>query len=362
MYDSIYESYLKYKDILKSGDIDVKNLIDSQALTKNNLILTALGNQSLKDTAQYTAILTKVRESEAYGLDDTITAGGINAEMLKSMNYQLNANTDLSTLSVKALTLLNSHFQDTAEATKTLSTALGKTVDIALSAAQAIKDIQGGSLSTLSPEQKYLAAKTAFETNTDQSKSGELGKAFLTESQGKYASGAGYQTDYNSVMSQLKDIAGMSGDTTADKQLTVLTQIKDILANNQSAIQNGLVNNTPLPTTVTATASQLTDHFTKFANGGITNGPSIAGEGLYREAVIPLPDGRNVPVRVDGSADNKETVAELKEQNQLLRELLVEARAGVRTAAAGHSGTIQAIESTAVDRASFNRVALQMAV
>ena len=48
-----------------------------------------------------------------------------------------------------------------------------------------------------------------------------------------------------------------------------------------------------------------------YANGGITSGMSIAGEN-GPEAIIPLPDGRTVPVRITGAADNKEVVAELK--------------------------------------------------
>lgn len=37
-----------------------------------------------------------------------------------------------------------------------------------------------------------------------------------------------------------------------------------------------------------------------FAEGGITSGPSLAGEGRLREAVIPLPNGRSVPVDMRG--------------------------------------------------------------
>jgi tape measure domain-containing protein len=40
----------------------------------------------------------------------------------------------------------------------------------------------------------------------------------------------------------------------------------------------------------------------KFANGGIVTGPTLGlvGEGKYNEAVIPLPDGKNVPVQLSG--------------------------------------------------------------
>jgi hypothetical protein len=39
-----------------------------------------------------------------------------------------------------------------------------------------------------------------------------------------------------------------------------------------------------------------------FANGGIVSGPtlSLIGEGKYNEAVVPLPDGRSIPVQLGG--------------------------------------------------------------
>lgn len=40
------------------------------------------------------------------------------------------------------------------------------------------------------------------------------------------------------------------------------------------------------------------DAMQKFAKGGVTNGPSIAGE-AGPEAVVPLPDGRTIPVKMD---------------------------------------------------------------
>jgi tape measure domain-containing protein len=48
--------------------------------------------------------------------------------------------------------------------------------------------------------------------------------------------------------------------------------------------------------------------FQAFANGGIVTGPTLGlvGEGRYNEAVIPLPDGKSVPVKLSGgsSSDN----------------------------------------------------------
>lgn len=54
-------------------------------------------------------------------------------------------------------------------------------------------------------------------------------------------------------------------------------------------------------------------------NGGITNGPSLAGE-AGAEAVIPLPDGRTIPVTMDNSAlisKIEEMIAVLKDQRDI---------------------------------------------
>jgi lambda family phage tail tape measure protein len=42
--------------------------------------------------------------------------------------------------------------------------------------------------------------------------------------------------------------------------------------------------------------------FTKFATGGIVKGPTLGlvGEGRYNEAVVPLPDGKSIPVDLSG--------------------------------------------------------------
>jgi hypothetical protein len=41
-----------------------------------------------------------------------------------------------------------------------------------------------------------------------------------------------------------------------------------------------------------------------FANGGTVSGPTLGlvGEGKYNEAIVPLPDGRSIPVQMQGSA------------------------------------------------------------
>ena len=42
--------------------------------------------------------------------------------------------------------------------------------------------------------------------------------------------------------------------------------------------------------------------FRAFANGGVVSGPTLGlvGEGKYNEAVVPLPDGKSIPVQLGG--------------------------------------------------------------
>jgi hypothetical protein len=43
--------------------------------------------------------------------------------------------------------------------------------------------------------------------------------------------------------------------------------------------------------------------FQAFANGGMVSGPTLGliGEGKYNEAIVPLPDGRSIPVQMKGA-------------------------------------------------------------
>jgi len=45
---------------------------------------------------------------------------------------------------------------------------------------------------------------------------------------------------------------------------------------------------------------------TPYANGGIVTGPTmgLVGEGRYNEAIVPLPDGKSIPVELGGDAKN----------------------------------------------------------
>lgn len=51
--------------------------------------------------------------------------------------------------------------------------------------------------------------------------------------------------------------------------------------------------------------------FTPFANGGVVNGPTLGlvGEGKYNEAIVPLPDGRSIPVKMAGGQSVRDAMS-----------------------------------------------------
>jgi hypothetical protein len=69
---------------------------------------------------------------------------------------------------------------------------------------------------------------------------------------------------------------------------------------NPSAMTDDL----SFPVVASANGNVLQGGFQAFANGGIVKGPTLGlvGEGRYNEAVVPLPDGRKIPVDLGGSS------------------------------------------------------------
>lgn len=65
----------------------------------------------------------------------------------------------------------------------------------------------------------------------------------------------------------------------------------------------------PLPGSVGLTAANgavWQGGFTPFANGGVVNGPTLGlvGEGRFNEAIVPLPNGKSIPVELGQGAGN----------------------------------------------------------
>ena len=55
-----------------------------------------------------------------------------------------------------------------------------------------------------------------------------------------------------------------------------------------------------------------------FANGGVVNGPTLGlvGEGKYSEAIVPLPDGRSIPVQMRGNQQSSRDLLANQRQQQ----------------------------------------------
>lgn len=321
--------------------------------TYRDMSMELLDLKGLKGTVEYLDLLNEKREAEVALLDPT----------LQAIQRQIYAQQDLN------------------DAMEKTTTALKTTVDIALEAANTMRSIKG---TNSSPESAYTDAKAAWDTNTDVSKWSSLGQALISASKTYNASGAGFQTDYQAVMTKLGTLAGITDITTPNiirqtnyletidkalndptsKLFSVLgslspnSNIQTIIDATKAANENVAVNFSTAATTAmqmavgklpqdsrydvgpvingvsspngrvdtgdaivllslaaglrngTLSLDAVQKYFPnntipRFGAGGITNGISIAGEGMYREAVVPLLDGRTIPVRINGSADNK---------------------------------------------------------
>jgi tape measure domain-containing protein len=51
--------------------------------------------------------------------------------------------------------------------------------------------------------------------------------------------------------------------------------------------------------------------FKAFANGGVVSGPTLGlvGEGKYNEAIVPLPDGKSIPVQMRGQSSSRDLLS-----------------------------------------------------
>jgi tape measure domain len=345
--------------------------------TNNALLMQELDMVGQKGSAQYMELLNQQRELELLNMDETTQA-------IQRRVWAL---------------------EDEQSAIKAMNTDM---LDTALSAANLLKSLTIGNLSTGSPESVYLQTQQAFNSALaagNLSAVTGLASSFLEASRSYNASGSAYVSDYNAVASALADIAGMP--TTAELTLDAAQQQVQLLEDIRTAIETGNVVNlagfsgklnqdsavagsiTPPSTTgstlgdatMQSKANSIGDEVLNmalglvapnmkydiaplgspdgmidggdallwkeialgqfkwsqtglpaFASGGITSGLSLAGE-AGPEAVVPLPDGRNIPVRMSDNY-SRETIDELKEQNKLLREVVAELRSGTRVAQA----------------------------
>jgi len=123
------------------------------------------------------------------------------------------------------------------EAAEKLSTAF---IDNALAAANKLKDIMGGALSTLTPKEQLMQQQAAFASALASGNTAgaiDISTALLEASRVMYGSGTGYQQDYENVTRALASIAGMDGQLSMD---AVERQIKSI-NDTKDAIEAGTV-------------------------------------------------------------------------------------------------------------------------
>lgn len=93
---------------------------------------------------------------------------------------------------------------------------------------------------------------------------------------------------FNSISSALSGIGGGGGGGFADLASTAIS-----LFFAKGGVTGEIMKRIPM-----------------YANGGVTSGPEIAmvGEGPKREAIVPLPDNRSIPVTINGSPDRGQTI------------------------------------------------------
>ena len=71
-----------------------------------------------------------------------------------------------------------------------------------------------------------------------------------------------------------------------------------------------------------ANGGVLKGGFRKYANGGIANSPTLGmvGEGKYNEAIVPLPNGKAIPVDMRSSAQNNNVTVNVSSDGQTQTE------------------------------------------
>lgn len=179
-------------------------------------------------------------------------------------------------------------------------------------------------------QEGLTAAKEKFADLTDIEKQGVAAANAIGDAFGEAFKGiiTGSMTAREALAGMFQSIADHFADMVAQMiaeylKMQLIEGIKNILsilapaagaiggglssgfnAGTSSAIDTGAAGwgaafNTPLKL---ANGGIAPGGFTAFANGGIVTGPTLGlvGEGRYNEAVIPLPDGKSVPVQLSG--------------------------------------------------------------
>jgi len=104
-----------------------------------------------------------------------------------------------------------------------------------------------------------------------------------------------------------KSFADMAGRMIAQWLfMKAIGLVGNLFGGGTPATDPGFVQNQNQISQYMANGGVLTGGFQAFANGGVVNGPTLGlvGEGRYNEAIVPLPDGKSIPVELGGDAKN----------------------------------------------------------
>lgn len=110
---------------------------------------------------------------------------------------------------------------------------------------------------------------------------------------------------HGQYLTQMQDMSKVTEQTVQN----VKTQLEQLRAALQQAQQDAAY-----AAQATSAASARGQSRAKFAEGGIVGSRAggldvTVGEGMYNEAIVPLPDGRSIPVRIEGGVGGGHTIS-----------------------------------------------------
>lgn len=232
---------------------------------------------------------------------------------------------------------------------------LTDTLGAARNAAEALRQILGGPLGGASPERLYAERLQAFEAARRLGRADELpelGKALLEASRAYNASGAGYQSDLDTVTRALGQIAGIQGSPTlsaAERQVQLLDDIR-------AAIEEENLAQLQLLSAQTGLLRELVRQYL----GAQGQRPSFAVGSAYipRDMTADIHQGEMIIDRASAQVlrkygipasggDNREVVRVLEKMEARLERVEAHTAANVRVNQAGFSQTIALNEKQA---------------
>ena len=322
----------------------------------------------------------RIQEAEFLGLGaDAETMGMINQiyeDGLVSMDMALNESGDVVKKFTAEMEAAAGAAEEQMRSQEALASAARATIDSLTSAKQSIS--MDPSLGLMTPMEELAERKKAFESvaatalseaasdedrETAQRELGQVSREYLEIAREVYASSDDYVAIFKNVDGVLDQALSQAELqlSNAEKQLTVLEQIRDSLGGSepsngsyssrnailrsltgfdqdfgggrfQAFLHSGRFNQEMIDH-----ANRITQEIQfasggvmtslgelpleRYARGGIARRPQVAlfGEGRQPEAFVPLPDGRSIPVTMKANPVNDDMASEQREANRLAR-------------------------------------------